>query len=98
MTIKPLGNRAVIQLLKTQTTKSGIIISTEEKNEQAMGVIISIATGFDHEDGNISKLGIKLGDQVLVGKYGGEEIKDETDPDTVYKIVGVRDILAIIEK
>jgi chaperonin GroES len=97
MTIKPIGNRAVIKLLKTKTTKSGIIISAEEKNEQTLGEVISIGTGYDSEDGNISKLGIKKGDKVLVGKYGGEELKDESDNETTYKIVSVKDIMAVIE-
>ena len=99
MTIKPIGNRAVIKLLKTQTSRAGIIISTEEKNEQQLGQVVTLGVGFDTEnEGNITKLGINVGDTVLVSKYGGDEMKDDVDSEITYKIVGTKDILAIIEK
>jgi chaperonin GroES len=99
MTIKSLGNRLVVQLVKQKnTTASGIIVSTEEKNEQARGQIISIGAGADVDNEiNITKLGLKAGDVVVFGKYAGEEITDETTPDTVYKILSSKDILAIVE-
>jgi chaperonin GroES len=97
MNIKPLGNRAVVKLIKQKnTTNSGIILSVEEKNEQAIGEIISVGVGFGEE--NIQNLGLKIGDVVMFGKYSGEEIKDETDSETIFKIVNGKDILAIIEK
>lgn len=98
MKIKPIGNRAVIKLLKTKTTKSGFIISLDEKNEQTIGDIVSIGQGFDSKDGNINDLGIKTGDTILVSKYGGEIIKDENDDTIEYKIVDIKDIIAVIEK
>jgi chaperonin GroES len=98
MNIKPLGNRAVIKLLKTQTSRSGIIVTTEEKNEQSQGEVVALGPGYDTEDGNITKVGLKIGDKVLVSRYGGDEIKDEQNEDTIYKIVSLKDILAILEK
>lgn len=97
MTIKPLGNRVVVKLIKQKTTSaSGIILSSEEKNEQAVGEIISIGSGFGEE--NVQNLGLKIGDSVMFGKYSGEEIKDDMDSDTVYKIVNGKDIMAIVGK
>jgi chaperonin GroES len=97
MTIKPLGNRVVVRLAKQKnTTSSGIILAVEEKNEQALGEIISIGAGFGEE--NIQNMGLKIGDTVMFGKYSGEEVKDEQDSETIYKIVSGKDILAIIEK
>jgi chaperonin GroES len=97
MTIKPLGNRVVVKLMKQKTTSaSGIILSSEEKNEQAVGEIMSIGAGFGEE--NVQNLGIKIGDSVMFGKYSGEEIKDDIDSDTVYKIVNGKDIMAVVEK
>lgn len=99
MTIQPIGNRAVIKLLKTQTSRAGIIISTEEKNEQQLGEIISIGAGFDTEnEGNISKMGLKIGNTVLVSKYGGDEMTDDKDSEITYKIVSSKDILATVER
>ena len=99
MNIKPLGNRVVVQLIKQKTTSaSGIILTTEEKNEQAMGKVISMGKGAE-VDGEIElkDLEVKVGDTVLFGRYAGEEVKDETDAETVFKILSSKDILAVIE-
>lgn len=97
MTIKPLGNRLVVELVKQKTTTaSGIILSVEEKNEQAVGKIIAIGGGLGTDE-NISQLGLKTGDTVLFGKYAGEEIKDSTDETKIYKILKGKDVLATIQ-
>jgi chaperonin GroES len=95
MEIKPIGNRALIQLSKSQLTKSGIIISQTEKTEQTIGIVKAIGIGFDAEDGNINNLGIKIGDKVVINKYGGESINDDEN-EIEYKVVNAKDILAII--
>lgn len=99
MTIKPLGNRLVVKLIKQKNTSaSGIILTTEDKNEQSIGTIISLGNGADIDNEmQIKDLGVKIGDTVLFGKYAGEEVKDEVDPDLIYKILNAKDILAIIE-
>jgi chaperonin GroES len=99
MNIKPLGNRLVVKLVKQKnTTASGIIVSTEEKNEQVKGEIVVLGAGADIDNEiNIATLGVKAGDVVLFGKYAGDEITDATDSETVYKILNSKDILAIVE-
>lgn len=97
MHIQPLGNRVVVKLIKKETTSaSGIIISTEEKNEQAQGEIVSIGAG-QGSDENVSELGLSIGDVVLFGKYSGEEVEGE-ETGVVYKIINGKDILAILNK
>jgi chaperonin GroES len=98
MTIKPLGNRLLVELIKQKnTTASGIITSTKEENEQGMGKIISIGSG-QGDDENITELGLQVGQTVLFGKYAGEEVKDQTDPDKVYKVLKGNDVIAVIEE
>lgn len=97
MIIKPLGNRLVVKLTKKPTTSaSGIILSSEEKTEQAIGEVISIGGGQGKED-NITELGLKVGDKVLFGKYAGEEVSDNSSDETQYKILKSTDILAVIQ-
>jgi chaperonin GroES len=97
MNIHPLGNRLVVKLTKIKNTSaSGFILSSEEKNEQAIGEVIAIGGG-QGTDENIKDLGLKVGDVVLFGKYGGEEIADETDENIVYKILKSTDVVAIIK-
>ena len=97
MTIKPLGNRLVVKLIKQKnTTASGIITSTKEETEQGMGEIIAIGSG-QGKDENIQDLNLKIGQIVLFAKYAGEEIKDETNLEIVYKVLKGSDIIAVIE-
>jgi chaperonin GroES len=99
MTITPIGNRIVVELKeKETTTSSGIIISTNAgEKEQQYGIIIALGTGKSSEGETAADLGLKIGDQVLFGKYGGEEIKDDVNG-KVLKVLKVSDILAIIKE
>ncbi len=98
MTIIPLGNRLVVQLIKQKnTTSSGIITSTKEETEQGMGKIISIGEGQGKEE-NIKELNLKVGQIVLFPRYAGEEIKDKNNQDLVYKVLKGSDVIAIIEE
>jgi chaperonin GroES len=96
--ITPLGNRVVVRLNKQKNvTTSGIILSSKTENEQSVGEITSIGGGIGEEE-NVTKLGLTVGDTVVFGKYSGEEIKDDQDSETVYKVVNGKDIIAILEK
>jgi chaperonin GroES len=96
MDIQPIGNRLVVKLIKKeQTSASGIIISTEEKNEQAKGEIVAIADGVGTIE-NIKDLGLKKGQIVLFGKFAGEEVEGE-EAGIMYKILSGKDVLAIIK-
>jgi chaperonin GroES len=97
MNIIPLGNRLVVKLTKKKNVSaSGIILSSQEENEQAIGEVVSVGGGQGKEE-NISELNIKVGDRVIFGKYTGEEIKDESDSEDVFKILNSKEILAIIK-
>jgi len=90
MNLKPLGNRVVVEpLTEEETTKSGIILpETVDKEKKAEGKVIAIGDGE-----KITKLGLKVGDRVLFGKYAGEEVTvEEVD----YKILSDEDVLAVV--
>ncbi|MDX9893482.1 MAG: co-chaperone GroES [Patescibacteria group bacterium] len=91
MKLRPLGNRVVVEALaEEETTKSGIILpETVDKEKKAEGKIIALGDGE-----KIQKLGLKVGDRVIFGKYSGEEVKvDEKE----YKILSDEDVLAVVE-
>jgi chaperonin GroES len=97
MNIQPIGNRIVVKLTKKkQVSASGIILSSEEKTEQVIGEVVAIGGG-QGTDENVKDLGLKLGDKVMFGQYAGDEIKDENDSETTYKILNSKDILATIK-
>jgi chaperonin GroES len=98
MQIIPVGNRVVVQLIKQKnTSSSGFIIASEEKNEQLLGEIIAIGSG-NGTDENVNNLDLAIGQTVMFGKYSGEEINDRDNLDITYKIIKGEEVLAIIKK
>ena len=101
MQVKPIGNRILVAPLKEEeVTKSGIVLPTNnEKEKKARGKVIAVGSGEE-----ISKLGLKVGDEVVFGKYAGDEVEVEENGEKVeYKVLYVghekdeSDVLAIIE-
>lgn len=96
MKITPIGNRLVVKLIKKETTSAaGIIVATEEKNEQAKGEIVALGEGMGSEE-NIKDLGLTIGDTIIFGKFAGEEVEGE-NPGETFKILNGKDVLAIIK-
>jgi chaperonin GroES len=87
--IKPLADRVVIAPLAAETTTaSGIIIPDTAKEKPQKGTVV--ATGPGTKDDAIT---VKIGDNVLYGKYAGTELKLDGDD---YIIMRESDILGII--
>ena len=93
MNLVPLGDRVVLkQLVAEETTKSGIVLPGQSKEKPQQAEVIAVGPG-GVVDGKEIKMEVKVGDQVLYGKYAGQEINvDGTD----YLIMKQQDILAII--
>lgn len=94
MRIKPLRDQVLIEALKEEVKRGGIILPdtvTKERPEQ--GKVVAVGEG-RREDGKVIPLSVKRGDVVLFTKYGPNEIKID---DKEYLIAKEEDILAIIE-
>ena len=89
MNIKPLADRVLIEPAEAeQKTASGIIIPDTAKEKPQRGKVVAVGKGTkDHE------MTVKVGDNVLYGKYSGTEINIDG---TVYMIMKESDIYAII--
>jgi len=93
MKIKPLGDRVVIQPLKEEKKKGGIILpDTVDKERQEMGKVVAVGLG-RIEDGKRVPLEVKKGDIVLFTKYGPSEVEVDGKK---YLIAEEKDILAYI--
>ncbi|MEK7637904.1 MAG: co-chaperone GroES [Patescibacteria group bacterium] len=94
MKIKPLRDQVLIEPLKEEVKRGGIILPdtvTKERPEQ--GKVIAVGEG-KFVDGKLQKPSVKKGDIVLFTKYGPNMIKiDEKE----YLITKEEDILAVIE-
>ena len=89
MNVKPLSDRVLIQPNPAEEkTAGGLIIPDTAKEKPLAGKVFAVGPGT-----NEVKMEVKAGDQVLYGKYAGQEIQiDGVD----YLIMKQNDILAII--
>lgn len=96
MKIKPLNDRVLLEAVKEERKKGGIILpETIEKERPQEAIVISVGPGKWDEDGQKRiPMTIKKGDKVLFTKYGPNEIKVD---DKEYLIAREDDIMAIIE-
>lgn len=92
MKINPLDDRVVVRPNEAEdTTAGGIVLPDAAKEKQQRGTVIAVGPGRMLDSGERSAVSVKVGDQVLFGKYGGTEI--EIDGEEV-KILRESDILA----
>ncbi len=101
MKVKPLGNRILVkQSTVEEITASGIVLPASDDNKKkSQGTIVAVGNGKD-----IEKLGLKVGDVIVFGKYSGDEIEvDEEGKKQEYKVLNVgedkdaSEVLAVIE-
>ena len=95
MTIKPLGDRVVLKVIDdVQQTQGGIFIPDSAKEKPQKGEVVAVGPGKTMESGEREPLDVKVGDNVLYAKYSGTDVKMDG---VEYKILSVKDVLAIIE-
>ena len=94
MKIKPLGERVLVEPLKEdEVKKGGIIIPDSAKEKPQEGKVIAVGTGKIDENGKKVPFNVKVGDIVLMPKYGGTEVKLNGKE---YQIMREDDILAVV--
>lgn len=76
MEIRPLHDRVIVRHAEEdKTSPGGIVIPDSAAEKPVRGEVIAVGNGKVLEDGTVRKLDLKVGDQVLYGKYSGTEIK-----------------------
>ncbi len=92
--LKPLGDRVLVESVEEkEQTKGGIIIPDSAKEKPTEGKVVALGTGKTDDDGKKVPFEVKVGDRVLVSKYGGTEVKLDGKE---YKLLNSDDILAIV--
>ncbi|MDR0726207.1 MAG: co-chaperone GroES [Prevotellaceae bacterium] len=87
--IKPLADRVLIEPKEAEEkTASGLYIPNTAKEKPQRGTVIAAGPGKKDEP-----MEVKVGDEVLYGKYSGTEISVDSKD---YLIMRVSDILAIV--
>jgi len=92
--IRPIGDRVLVKHLDDkEQARGGIIIPDSAKEKPQEAEVIALGTGKRNDDGKIQAFEVKVGDRVLVSKYGGTEVKLEEQK---YTLVREDDILGVI--
>ena len=92
---QPLGDRVLVQPIEeNEQVAGGIIIPDSAKEKPQQGSIVALGSGGKDIDGNKITFEVKVGDTVLMPKYGGTELKLGDD---TYQIMRQDDILGIIK-
>ena len=93
--IKPLGDRIVIKVIEdTEQTSGGIFITDSAKEKPQKGEVVAVGLGKMNEKGEREPMDVKVGDTILYAKYAGTDVKMDG---TEYKILSIKDALAVIE-
>ena len=89
MKLKPMADNVLLKAQEAQeTTASGIILATTNKEKPAIYEVVSAGPGTKDVE-----MTVKAGDKVVVGKFVGSEIKLDGEE---YKFVKQDDILAVV--
>ena len=96
VTFKPLGDRVLIKRIEQEEEKTsgGIYIPDTAKEKPQRGEVIAVGPGRMTEDGKTLPMNVKIGDEVLFGKYGGYDIKLDGEE---YLIIKEDEIYGILE-
>jgi chaperonin GroES len=92
MKLRPLDDRIVVKPLEAEEkTAGGIVLPDTAKEKPQRGKVTSVGPGKLLDDGTRAAIAVSIGDEVLFGKYSGNEVKVDN---VEYKILRESDILA----
>jgi chaperonin GroES len=96
MKLRPLDDRVVIsQSEAEEKSAGGIYLPDAAKEKPQIGKVVATGPGKLLENGKRNKMSVKKNDEVIYGKYMGNEIEIDGDK---YVILRESDLLGIVEK
>ena len=92
--ITPLFDNVLIKPLEAETkTASGIVLPDTAKEKPQIGLIMGVGPGIVNEAGKLIKMAVKVGQKVMYKKWGGNEVKVNTEE---WLLVEQKDVLAVV--
>ncbi|MEQ1899940.1 MAG: co-chaperone GroES [Devosia sp.] len=96
MTFRPLHDRVVVRRIDSEEKSAGgIIIPDTAKEKPSEGIIEAVGPGARDATGKIVPPDVKVGDQILFGKWSGTEVKLDGKDIVIMK---ESDIMGVITK
>ena len=95
MKFKPLGARALVQIVeREETTASGIVLPDTAKEKPQTAKVVAVGEGKLDKDSQRVPVEVSQGDVIVFAKYSGTEISLDGED---YMILDADDILGIVE-
>ncbi|HEY6712738.1 MAG TPA: co-chaperone GroES [Rubrobacter sp.] len=95
MKFKPLGARALVQIVeREETTASGIVLPDTAKEKPQTAKVVAVGEGQLDKDGQRVPVEVAPDDVIVFAKYSGTEISLDGED---YMILDADDILGIVE-
>lgn len=93
--LRPLGEKVLVKRAETkEMTDSGIYLPEAAKEKPQEATVVAVGDGKMLDTGKRSAFQVKVGDRVLIGKWGGTEVKIDEDE---MLIMDESDILGVVE-
>lgn len=78
MKVRPLGEKILVKRAEAQTkTKSGLFLPETAKEKPQEATVVAVGDGKLLDNGKRAPFQVKKGDRVIIGKWGGTELKVE---------------------
>ncbi len=93
--LTPMPGYVLVEPTEKQTqTAGGIYLPDNAGDKPQAGTVLAVGADWNTEHGALIKSPVKVGDQVVYKKWGGNDVKIMT---TEYQFLKFEDILAVIK-
>ena len=94
MKITPLHDKVLVKRTEEEEKSAGgIVLPGSATEKPSQGEVVAVGPGKKSENGDVSPVGVAVGDTVIFGQYGGNEIKIDGDE---YLILSESDIFGVV--
>ena len=94
MKFTPLHDKVLVKRTEEEEKSAGgIVLPGSATEKPSQGEVVAVGPGKKTENGDVSPVGVAVGDTVIFGQYGGNEIKIDGDD---YLILSESDIFGVV--
>ena len=94
MKFTPLHDKVLVKRTEEEEKSAGgIVLPGSATEKPSQGEVGAVGPGKKTENGDVSPVGVAVGDTVIFGQYGGNEIKIDGDE---YLILSESDIFGVV--
>ena len=94
MKFTPLHDKVLVKRTEEEEKSAGgIVLPGSATEKPSQGEVVAVGPGKKTENGDVSPVGVAVGDTVIFGQYGGNEIKIDGEE---YLILSESDIFGIV--